>query len=252
MGQGRILLGLIGFPLGHSFSAEYHNRKFRNAGDTSSEYRLFPLKNIDEFPCLLLNNLDLTGLNVTIPYKEKIIPWLDELDDIARSIGAVNTIKITRENGSVKTKGYNTDAPGFLETLSGLDLLGPALVLGTGGGAKAVAHALKEKNIAFKFVSRRNISPGVLSYDDLSCELISNHPFIINTTPLGMYPDTGGFPPIPYRYLTENHFLYDLIYNPGETEFLKRGKAMNAQTTNGHQMFIKQAELSSNIFLRNA
>ena len=210
---------------------------------------MFPIKNIHEFPFLLFNNPDLAGLNVTIPFKEKIIPWLDELDDIARAIGAVNTIKITRENGKVKTKGFNTDAPGFLQTLSDRNLRGPALVLGTGGGAKAVAHALKEKNIPFKFVSRRINDPGVLSYDDLSYELISNHLFIINTTPLGMFPDTGGFPPIPYEYLTENHFLYDLIYNPGETEFMKRGKGMNAQTTNGLQMFIKQAELSSNIFL---
>ena len=251
IGNYMVVFGLIGFPLDHSFSASFHNKKFRLAGEKEKDYRLFPLQSLDEFRPLLANNPELAGLNVTIPYKEKIIPYLDALDETARSIGAVNTIKITRKNGLILTIGFNTDAPGFLQTLTDQFPMGPALILGTGGGAKAVAHALKVKNIRFRFVSRSNEGPGIISYDDLTTELIRNHPFIINTTPLGMFPDTGKCPPIPYQYLSGNHFLYDLIYNPEETEFMKRGKAMQAQTMNGLQMFGNQAELSSKIFLGN-
>jgi shikimate dehydrogenase len=197
-----------------------------------------------------LNNPELTGLNVTIPYKEKIIPFLDELDDAARLIGAVNTIRIVRENGKIQTKGFNTDAPGFLQTLDSINPSGPALILGTGGGAKAVAHALKTASIPFNFVSQKKSKTGVLGYADLTFEVISKNLFIINTTPLGMFPDTGTFPPIPYQHLTGRHFLYDLIYNPSETEFLKRGKAMKTKTVNGLQMLINQADLAWDIFER--
>jgi shikimate dehydrogenase len=243
------LFGLIGFPLVHSFSADYHNEKFKSAGGDCKEYRLFPLENIEGFPRLLLRYPELSGLNVTIPYKKIIIPYLDDLDDISRSTGAVNVIKITRKDGNLRTKGFNTDCLGFMQTFSDRMPPGPALILGTGGGAKAVAYALKENSIPFFFVSRKNKGYNIISYDDLTSGTIRNHPFIINSTPLGMFPDTGRFPPIPYHYLSAEHYLYDLIYNPGETEFLKRGKAMNAQTRNGMQMFLNQAELSSNLFL---
>jgi shikimate dehydrogenase len=226
MEQEKLLFGLIGFPLGHSWSAGYFNEKFRSAGDIGKEYRLFPLEYLNEFPVLLAAFPTLAGLNVTIPYKEKIIPYLDELDDTARSIGAVNTIRIIRKNGTIQTKGFNTDAPGFLQTLADKNPRGPALILGTGGGAKAVAHALGRIKIAYTFVSRIKNGPGIVSYNDLTPDLIKEHPLIINTTPLGMFPDTGKFPPIPYVHLTEAHFLYDLIYNPEETEFIKLGKAM--------------------------
>jgi shikimate dehydrogenase len=193
----------------------------------------------------------LSGLNVTIPHKEAIIPYLDALDDIAQSTGAVNVIKITREGGKIQTKGFNTDCPGFLRTLGNQVPHGPALILGTGGAAKAVSLALQEINVPFSFVSRRNKGHNIIAYEDLTFDLIKRHLLIINATPLGMYPNTSNFPPFPYQYLSEEHFLYDLIYNPGETEFLKRGIAMNTQTMNGMQMFLRQAELSSQIFLEN-
>lgn len=248
MALGKKLFGLIGFPLGHSQSPDWYNEKFRATGQVDKYYRLFPLANMNEFPGLFEKYRELTGLNVTVPYKEKIIPYLDLLDETARSIGAVNTIQVIRKNGMILTKGFNTDAPGFLQTLTNHIPQGPALILGTGGGAKAVAHALKEKNIRFEFVSRDKKGSGIISYNDLSFDLICNHLLIVNTTPLGMYPDTDKFPPIPYHYLSGCHYLYDLIYNPEETEFIKRGKTMSAQTMNGRQMLINQAELSYKIF----
>ena len=244
-----VLFGLIGFPLGHSWSAVYFNKKFKAEGDAGKAYRLFPLKNLDEFPALLTEYPELGGLNVTIPFKEKIIPYLDELDETARLIGAVNVIKITRTNRIIHTKGFNTDAPGFLQTLTASMPGGHALILGTGGGAKAVAYAFTEKNIMFQFVSRNTRGPGIISYNDLTFDLIRNHLLIVNATPLGLYPGIGKFPPIPYQHLTGDHFLYDLIYNPEETEFMKRGKSMNARTMNGLQMLINQAELSNSIFV---
>lgn len=249
MEQEQVLLGLIGYPLGHSWSADFFNRKLNLEGDSCRQYRLFPLTGVGEFPGLLLRYPELAGLNVTIPYKETIIPYLDGLDDTARSIGAVNTIKITRKNGSIHTRGFNTDGPGFLQTLNVLLLTGPALILGTGGAAKAVSWALKRKNIRFAFVSRQKKGPGIIQYNELTSGIISEHPLIINTTPLGMFPDTGRFPPIPYQHLTCEHYLYDLIYNPETTEFLKRGQAMKAHTLNGKQMLFNQAELALKIFL---
>ncbi len=249
MEQQKVLFGLVGFPLGHSRSQEWFNARFALEGKTNAEYRLFPLNVIEEFPSLLRNEPDLAGLNVTIPYKEKIIPFLDELDESARSAGAVNTVRITRRDGLITTKGFNTDAPGFLKTTEGLALKGPALILGTGGGAKAVEYALSLKGIPFSFVSRKSDAHGILSYTDLTQGLIRSHLLIINATPLGMHPDTGSFPPIPYQFLTRDHFLYDLIYNPEETEFLKKGLAMNTRVMNGWQMLVSQAELSYNIFM---
>ncbi|MCX6305751.1 MAG: shikimate dehydrogenase [Bacteroidetes bacterium] len=248
MGKGMVILGLIGFPLDHSWSPQWFQEKFRSTGNNHAEYRLFPLKNVSEFPILLAKYPELAGLNVTIPHKEKILPYLDELDATARLIGAVNTIQITRMNGIVLTKGFNTDAPGFSRTLTDHVPRGPALVLGTGGGSKAVAHVLQEKNIPHIFVSRNKTGPGIISYEDLTFEVISNHLLIINTTPVGMFPDTHLFPPIPYHMLTGAHCLYDLIYNPAETEFMKRGKTMKARAVNGMQMLVNQAELSYNIF----
>jgi shikimate dehydrogenase len=250
MGPRKLLFGLIGYPLDHSWSPEWFTEKFKKDGGGKKDYRLFPLTAIEEFPGLLVSYPELAGLNVTIPFKEKIIPYLDELDETARRIGAVNTIKISRNNGVILTKGFNTDAAGFLQTLTDHIPEGPALIIGTGGGAKAVACALTEKEIPFLYVSRDNKGSGIISYHDLTPEVICHHLFIINTTPLGMYPDTGTFPPIPYHHLSDCHFLYDLIYNPGETEFLKRGKAMKTRTMNGRQMLFNQAELSYQIFLK--
>ncbi|MEI7895698.1 MAG: shikimate dehydrogenase [bacterium] len=249
MEEGHQLFGLIGYPLAHSSSAVYHNEKFLAAGDTNKEYRLFPLSDIAQFPDLLAGSPDLSGLNVTIPYKESIIPYLDELDEEARIIGAVNTIKVTRNCGKTLTKGFNTDTPGFIMSFNAHPPPGPALVLGTGGASKAIARALSLMEIPFNFVSRSHGRPGIYSYSGLTGEVIKNHPLIINTTPLGMYPDTANCPPIPYEFLSDEHFLYDLIYNPEETEFIRRGIAAHARTQNGRQMFIHQAELSRRIFL---
>ena len=244
-----VLFGLIGFPLGHSWSAAWFTEKFRKESGSDKSYHLFPLRDISEFPDLLQSHPGLTGLNVTIPYKEKIIPYLDELDNTARSVCAVNTIRIIRNNGRILTKGFNTDAPGFLETITNLIPGCPALILGTGGAAKAVAYVLEEKNLDFTFVSRGKHGRRIISYQDLSPEIISHNRLIINATPIGMYPHTANFPPIPYHLLSSGHYLYDLIYNPPETQFIKRGKVMKAQTMNGMQMFINQAELSYKIFL---
>jgi shikimate dehydrogenase len=244
----KLLYGLIGFPLDHSRSAAYFNDKFRSAGDYHKEYRLFPLKDIREFPGLLRSHPELVGLNVTIPYKELVIPFLTHLDETARAIGAVNAIRIDREGSTIVTTGFNTDAPGFLKSLTPEMPAGPALILGTGGASRAVSYALNLRNTNFLLVSRNRTGSGIISYTDLSVPVISGHKLIINTTPLGMYPETGGFPPIPYHSLTPDHFLYDLVYNPEETEFLKKGKAMNARTMNGMEMLINQAELSARIF----
>jgi len=249
MDEKPVTFGLIGFPLEHSWSPGWFTEKFRKSGEGEKQYRLFPLKSLNEFPDFLRQNPGLAGLNVTIPYKVSIIPYLDELDDTARSVGAVNTIQLRRINGVFHSKGFNTDANGFFLTLTDAVPKGPALILGTGGGARAVAHALNRKNIPFKFVSRNISRPGIVTYKDLTREVIGPHLFIINTTPLGMYPDFGGYPPIPYKFLTGDHCLYDLIYNPEETEFIKRGTSMKASTMNGLQMLFNQAELSCNIFL---
>jgi shikimate dehydrogenase len=248
MEQSEVLFGLIGFPLGHSWSAAWFNEKFRKTGEKGKEYRLFPLHDLCEFEALLRRFPTLSGLNVTIPYKEKIIPYLDELDETARSIGAVNTIKVNRSNGIINTIGYNTDAPGFLQTLTDTIPQSDALILGTGGAAKAIACALNIKKIPFTFVSRNKQGKGIISYQDLSVEIIQRHLLIINATPLGTFPDTNQFPPIPYNHLSSKHFLYDLTYNPPETEFLKHGHAMNTRIKNGERMLINQAELSYQIF----
>lgn len=248
MEQGKVLLGLIGYPLSHSWSAEYFGEKFRNEGCTDNAYQLFPLTNIDEFPELLRTFPELTGLNVTIPYKETIIPYLDDLDVTAREIGAVNTIKIVRENENIRTKGFNTDVGGFLLTLTDHIIRSNALILGTGGASKAVAYALKNMHISYSFVSRKNKGTDIISYDELTVDIIRHNKLIINTTPLGMYPDIKLIPQIPYQGLTKDHFLYDLIYNPEETGFIKQGKAMNTGTMNGKQMLINQAELAYEIF----
>ena len=248
METGKNMLGLIGYPLGHSWSAVWFNEKFRKEGEVNWSYHLFPLTTILELPSLIVSIPELTGLNVTIPYKEQIIPLLDELDPVALEIGAVNTVCITRTGGRIHTKGYNTDAEGFLQTLpAGISAI-RALILGTGGASKAVAWGLKLKGIPFSFVSREKTGTGILSYRNLTEEVVSGHHLIINTTPMGMFPTIEQYPPIPYHLLTGNHFLYDLVYNPGETMFLKMGKERHTGTCNGMEMLITQAELAWNIF----
>lgn len=187
----------------------------------------------------------MAGLNITIPYKTEIIPYLDELSPVAKSIGAVNCIKITGNGFNLSLKGYNTDADAYRETLKPLlqNEHSNALVLGTGGAARAVCYALKDLNIEYTLVSRKE-KPGVLTYSDINKQIIYEHSLIINATPVGMFPDENHCPPLPYKALTPKHLIYDLIYNPEETLFLKKGKEAGAQVKNGLEMLYLQAEMS--------
>lgn len=239
--------GLIGYPLSHSFSPGYFKNKFATEG-IEADYNAFPLERIDDFKVLLQSN-DLQGLNVTIPYKEQIIPFLDILDPTAAAIGAVNTIRIL--NG--KSIGYNTDIYGFEMSLLGLisstSKIKMALVLGSGGASKAVQYVLKKLDIRFRIVSRN--SHADFSYPEITKKIMAQCNLIINTTPLGMYPDIYSRPQIPYEFLNENYFLYDLVYNPEKTIFLTEGRAHGSKIKNGHDMLILQAEKSWEIWNQN-
>ncbi|MEJ8757917.1 shikimate dehydrogenase [Pontibacter sp. H259] len=238
--------GLIGKKLGHSFSKRYFTEKFAKESITDAAYELYELASIAELPQLLKSEPELVGLNVTVPYKEAVIPYLDELDKAASGIGAVNTIKII--NG--KTKGYNTDYIGFrdsLERFYPVQQGNNALVLGTGGAAKAVCVALLNLGINYTILSRSTKSDQ-LTYDALTPELLQKYKLIINTTPLGMYPAVETLPDLPYNALTPQHYLYDLVYNPEQTLFLQKGKAAGAQTINGLEMLIGQAEAAWKIW----
>ena len=232
--------GLIGYPLSHSFSKKYFNEKFVAEGIKNHSYSLFPIERIDDLPLLLKSFPNLNGLNVTIPYKEYVLEFLDEIDDDAANIGAVNTIKII----DGKLKGFNTDVYGFKIAL--LKLIGDAkidnaLILGTGGAAKACAYILGKLEIPFKYVSRTK-KENQFIYEELSKSVIENNQLIINTTPLGTFPNINSYPNIPYNHLSTKHYLYDLVYNPEETEFLKRGKERGAAIKNGLEMLHLQAE----------
>jgi shikimate dehydrogenase len=238
------MYGIIGYPLLQTFSPGYFNKKFEAEG-IHDTYQKFPLDKIDDLNGVLAMHSDLKGLNVTIPYKQEVIALLDELDDTAQQVGAINTIAI--KNG--KLKGYNTDTIGFINSLK--PLIKPqhskALILGTGGASKAVAYALKKLNISYLFVSR-NKKEGQLSYPDLNEAIIRDHKLIINTTPLGMVPQENACPDIPYSFLSAEHLLYDLIYHPEETLFLQKGKERGAGIKNGYEMLIGQAEAAWKIW----
>jgi shikimate dehydrogenase len=240
--------GIIGYPLSHSFSPAYFKKKFAKLS-IDAVYEAYPLSSITAFPDLLKTHTTLAGLNVTTPYKESVQPFLDETDPMAAAIGAVNCIVL--KDG--RKKGYNTDALGFEHSLN--PLLNhhhtQALVLGTGGSSKAVAYALEQLGIPFQKVSRYS-RPGGLCYVDLTTEIINNHKLIINTTPLGMYPNVDAAPDIPYEGVGNTHLLYDLIYNPEETRFLAQGRAHGATTKNGFEMLQLQAEASWDIWRRAA
>jgi shikimate dehydrogenase len=239
---------LIGYPLAHSFSKKYFSEKFQRENILNCVYENFPLSRIEEFPQLIQSNPNLVGLNVTIPYKEQVIPFLDELDEAVEEIGAVNTIKVS----SRKLKGHNTDVFGFIHSIKNLiqPFHSSALILGTGGSSKAVAFGLKKMGIEFDFVSR-NPDEKELRYEDLDDSVLHHYKIIINTTPIGMFPEVDVCPPIPYEYLTPSHLLFDLIYNPEETLFLKKGKEKQAATKNGLEMLQLQAEKSWEIWNSN-
>jgi shikimate dehydrogenase len=246
------VLGLIGYPLTHSFSEKYFAEKFRNEKITGYHYRNFPIETIEKLQ-EVLEEKDLQGLNVTIPYKEQVMPFLDKIDSQAAKIGAVNTIKISEREGKRHLEGYNTDAYGFRESL--LPHIKPyhknALILGTGGASKAIQFVLDELGIGYKIVSRK-AADGAISYLELCLTIVQRHQVIINTTPLGTYPDTGSFPDIPYDLLSEKHLLYDLVYNPPETKFMKLGKQKGANAVNGYEMLKLQAEKSWEIWSRES
>lgn len=240
--------GLIGFPLKHSFSAGFFTEKFRREY-IDAEYINFEIEDILEIRRVILFNQYLKGLNVTIPYKEEVIPFLNNLSPEADKIGAVNVIKIFRKPGDMyfyELTGYNTDYIGFKDSLT--PLLKPeinyrALILGTGGASKAVSNVLTDIGVDFLKVTRSNsnLESRIISYDNLSHDIMLTHNLIINTTPVGTFPDIGFCPNIPYSHLTPNHILYDLVYNPEETLFLRKGRERGARTKNGLEMLQLQA-----------
>ena len=240
MAKKRKQYGLVGKNIGYSFSKAYFAEKFERENYKKLTYENFDIQEIFEFPGILKNNPDLQGLNVTIPYKEVVIPFLDKMSKNALKIGAVNTIKFT---SSGKTKGYNTDFYGFKKSLK--PLLNPhhkkALILGTGGASKAVAYALRLLEIDYILVSREP-SEHTLTYDEINASTFEEYQVIINCTPLGTSPHYDACPDIPYDYFTENHIAYDLIYNPEESLFLKKAKEKGAVIKNGYEMLVFQAE----------
>lgn len=240
--------GLIGLTVSHSFSKNYFDEKFFQNGLRDYHYDLYPLNSIDDLQKLLSDNPDLVGLNVTIPYKEQVIKYLSEIDPFAKTIGAVNVIKI--KDG--KLKGYNTDSDAFLESIAKwfpTQKGSNALVLGSGGSSKAVQVALKKLNLPFKVVSRDEKS-GDLSYETLEKKpnLLKQANLVINTTPLGMSPNTNNMPAIPYDQLGPDHFVYDLIYNPARTKFLQKAEMCGATIKNGLEMLHFQAEKAWSIW----
>lgn len=241
------LYGLIGFPLGHSFSQRFFADKFTHEGLAGNEYRNFPIENIEMLPTLLQANPSLRGFNVTIPYKQQVMRFLSGIDGEAREIGAVNCVKVT-DGGLV---GYNTDAYGFRRSLEGL--LGGfvperALILGTGGASRAVAYVLGQMGIKFTFVSRRAGITGSVTYDALTAGDVAASRLIVNATPLGTFPEVDSFPPIKYEGIGSGHYLFDLVYNPPVTRFMSLGAERGAKTVNGYDMLVGQAERSWDIW----
>jgi shikimate dehydrogenase len=234
--------GLIGFPLGHSFSGRYFSEKFLRESIADCQYSLFEISSVSALT-EILKDPDLSGLNVTIPYKESVIPFLHKKDPVVEQTGACNCIRI--DHGILT--GYNTDVTGFdvslTEKLTDSDKR--ALILGTGGSARAVAWVLQKKGIDFLSVSRKRTDfPNQIRYGDLDEKIMQAHTLIINSTPLGMFPDTKTSPEIPYEFIGPEHYLFDLVYNPAKTEFLKKGEAAGARIKNGADMLSIQAEAS--------
>lgn len=246
--QTQQLYGLIGRTLGHSFSQDFFNHKFQSE-NVNARYVNFELADIGEFNELLAQYPALRGLNVTIPYKEEVIPYMDEMDAEAAEIGAVNVIKFIGSGAKLKLKGYNSDVIGFSDSIA--PLLNPqrnkALVLGTGGASKAIVRGLRNLGVETQLVSRTR-REGVLAYEDLTPEVMASHLVVVNTTPLGMYPNTDKAPDIPYSELTPAHLCYDLIYNPDTTKFMKLSAAHGAETKNGLEMLLLQAFASWRIW----
>ena len=242
--------GLIGYPLGHSFSVVYFNNKFKSE-HIDAEYINFEIKDVKELKYVLRENQDLCGLNVTLPHKMDVIPLLDSLTENARNIGAVNVIRFKK--GGLFSKphleGHNSDITGFKQSIEPMlnKTHRKALILGTGGASKAIYHGLKQLGLESVFVSRMQENNGI-TYEEISPEIMENHTVIVNATPLGMFPKTDTCPDIPYQFLTPDHILYDLIYNPDDTLFMKKGKEAGAIVKNGLEMLLLQAFISWEIW----
>ncbi|HKK63040.1 MAG TPA: shikimate dehydrogenase [Bacteroidales bacterium] len=243
--------GLIGYPLSHSFSAKYFAEKFRKEGITNARYDNYPLENAADYAKLHEKDPDLHGLNVTIPHKKTIVKHMDALSEDAREIGAVNTICFCRKTGKMVRVGHNTDVIGFRQSLEEQIDFTPeqALVLGTGGASEAVVYVLEKMGVKFFRVSSSG-KDDALSYKDLSKDDVTKSKLIVNTTPLGMHPNVESFPDIPYDAVTDRHLLFDLVYNPAETVFMKKGMVQGAKVVNGYDMLVYQAEGSWAIWNR--
>ncbi|UAM98629.1 shikimate dehydrogenase [Polaribacter litorisediminis] len=241
------LFGLLGKNISYSFSRGYFTKKFEKLNLKNHKYVNFDLQKIEDFPTVIEQHKDLKGINVTIPYKQDVIPFLDKLDKTAEEIGAVNTIKFTKRGN---LKGYNSDVVGFENSI--IPLLKKhhkkALILGTGGASKAIAYAFKKNKIACKLVSRNPKGNKEISYQSLTQKIMEKYTIIVNATPLGTFPDIEKYPNIPYQFITKNHILYDLIYNPELTMFLSKGKENGAVIKNGSEMLELQAEESWRIW----
>ena len=236
-----LIYGLIGYPLTHSFSQTFFNQKFESE-NINAKYLNFEIPDIGDLMEVIAEYPALSGLNVTIPYKEQVLPYLDEIDKEAENIGAVNVIKITRKKNNISFKGYNSDVIGFSDSLKPLlnSERNKALVLGTGGAAKAIFYGLTKLGLSPKYVSRKP-KAGQLTYEDLTQEVMAEYKVIVNTTPLGMYPHVNECPNIPYELLTPAHLCYDLIYNPDTTLFMKKAAEHGAEVKNGLEMLLLQA-----------
>jgi len=243
------LIGLIGNPLGHSFSNDYFTRKFEKEHLTDWSHRNFALPSLDHLTELFVRHPDLVGFNVTIPFKQKILPYLDNLADPVPAIGAVNTVAVSRQSGKIILSGYNTDYIGFRESL--MNWLDPkiknALIFGTGGSAQAIGFVLSGIGISYQMVSR-SPQPGQLSYTNINQSVATISRLWVNCTPVGMYPSGDQVLELPFNRLTSDHYLFDLVYNPAVTTFMKKGAQMGAKVKNGKEMLIRQAEASWHIW----
>uniref|UniRef100_UPI00321774DE shikimate dehydrogenase family protein n=1 Tax=uncultured Draconibacterium sp. TaxID=1573823 RepID=UPI00321774DE len=241
--------GLLGYPLTHSFSKRYFTEKFEKE-NIDSTYQNFEIDSIAKFPDVIKNNPDIIGLNVTIPYKEQVIPYLDELNDSAREIKAVNTIRVTRTETGVHLKGFNTDTFGFESALKPLlkEYHKKALILGTGGASKALKYVLGKLQIEYISASIEELKENEIRYEDIDEQMISERLLIINATPLGTYPKVDTFPNIPYEFIGEKHLLFDLVYNPEVTKFMEKGMSRGATAKNGYDMLLGQANKAYEIW----
>lgn len=242
------IYGLIGHPLGHSFSKQFFTDKFENEG-IDAKYLNFDISSIEDVLDVIASNPDLKGFNVTIPYKQKIIPYLDDISKEARGIGAVNVVKVVRNGSNLRLKGYNSDMIGFKDSI--LPLLYPhhkkALILGTGGASKAVKYVLNQLGLETILVSRYS-RPGTVTYTDIDADAIKEYEVIVNCTPVGMYPNDLECPNLPYDQMSSDNLLFDLVYNPEYTLFLKKGRKAGAAVKNGLEMLILQALASWEIW----